>query len=191
MKKQGHSPLLFGHLFLCSHIHNNARINVGLGSGPVWDQEQGSVCPGSGLSVGLGSGLNEGSFLIPFPSRLRNLPSLTHCLKTIYPASGVSGPVFGSPIFSPSTLVRPIMCSTPCSYAGIPTAILSQSYDLSRGDSRWEVHSCIPNWPSETQQGWPALWHECVPKPRRSSLWVTSGFSIIHSTAPTPLAQVI
>lgn len=164
---------------------------MGLGSGPVCDQEQGSVCPGSGLSVGLGSELNEGSFLLPFPSRLRNLPSLTHCFENKYPTSGVPGPVFGSPIFSPSTLVRPIPCSTPYSYAGIPTITLSQSYDLSRGGSRWEVPSCIPSWPSETQQGWPALWHGCVPKPRRSSLWVTSGFSIIHPTDPTPLAQVI
>lgn len=147
-------------------------------------QNQGSVW-------GWGQGSMKEVFCFPSPQGSGISPALPIDLKTIYPASGMSGPVFESLLFSPSTLVRPILCSTPYSYAGIPTIILYQSYDLSRGGSRWEVHSCIPSWPSETQQGWPALCHGCIPKPRRSSLWVTSGSSIIHPTAPTPLAQVI
>lgn len=126
-----------------------------LGSVWAWDQGQYATrnkvqsVQDQGSVWGWGQGSMKEVFCFPSPQGSGISPALPVALKTIYPASGVPGPVFGSPIFSPSTLVRPIPCSTPYSYAGIPTIILSQSYDLSRGGSRWEVPSCIPSWPSE------------------------------------------
>ena len=111
----------------------------------MYDWDQGSVCLGSGLSVGLGSGLSEGGFRPPQHEGLRTFPSLTHCSENnIILPLGCQGLSSGSPPCLPSPLARPVLCPSPDSYAEIPILPLPQPPpDPHRSGSRQAVLPCI------------------------------------------------
>lgn len=149
-------------------------------------RDQGSVGSkfsllGSGLSEGLGSGCSERRLLPSIMKGSGLLPALLPALKTTS-VPGVLGP-----ILSPHPAhALPRLCSTPGSHGveATHTHYAQPPPDSRRRGSRWEVLPCIPNWPSETQQGQSAFWPECIPKPRRSSLGLAQVFLLATPLSP-------